>query len=211
VPGAGATLPPAGRRAELDAPEKRYQGVETAEVSSLKLYEVIRSAGGGEVVEALAREAGVSREQAERALRLLLPDLGRAIRRTAESRTGAPAVHAAMQDERYGRYLEDPEALLEPAAAEDGERVLMEVLDDAQREEIVRGTAAAINADEDRVHKLLPLAATLAMAALGQQLREPSPRIPWFGTHPGDHFDAPLLDVLAALFGHDEKSSDKGR
>jgi hypothetical protein len=116
-----------------------------------------------------------------------------------------------MQDERYARYLEDPEALLEPAAAENGERVLMEVLDDAQREEIVRGTAAAINADEDRVRKLLPLAATLAMAALGQQLRETSPRIPWFGTHPGDRFDAPLLDTLAALFGHDEKPSDKGR
>jgi hypothetical protein len=177
----------------------------------LKLYDVIRSAGGGEIVEALAREAEVSRDQAERALRLLLPDIGRAIRRTAESRTGAPAVHAAMQDERYARYLEDPDALLEPAAAEDGERVLTEVLDDEQREEIVRGTAAATNADEDRVRKLLPLAATLAMAALGQQLREPSPQIPWFGTHPGDRFDAPLLDALAALFGHDEKPSDKGR
>jgi hypothetical protein len=176
----------------------------------LKLYDVIRSAGGGEIVATLAREAELSRDQAERALRLLLPDLGRAVRRTAESRTGAPAVHAAMQDERYARYLEDPEALLEPAATEDGERVLMEVLDDEQREEIVRSTAAAINADEDRVRKLLPLTAALAMAALGQ-LREPSPEIPWFGTHPGDHFDAPLLKALAALFGHDEKSSDKGR
>jgi hypothetical protein len=114
-----------------------------------------------------------------------------------------------MQDERYARYLEDPEALLSPAAAEDGERVLMEVLDDEQREEIVRSTAVAIDADEDRVRKLLPLTAALAMAALGQQLREPSPRIPWFGTHPGDRFDAPLLDALAALFGHDEERSDK--
>ena len=177
----------------------------------MKLYDVIRSAGGGEIVDSLAREAELSRDQAERALRLLLPDIGRAIRRTAESRTGAPVVHAAMQDERYARYLEDPEALLEPAAAEDGERVLIEVLDDEQREEIVRGTAAAINADEHRVRKLLPLAATLAMAALGQQLREPSPRIPWFGTRPGDRFDAPLLDALAALFGHDDKPSDRGR
>ena len=175
----------------------------------MKLYDVIRAAGGGEIVEALAREAEVSRDQADKALRLLLPDLGRAIRRTAESRTGAPAVHAAMRDERYGCYLEDPEALRGPAAA-DGERVLTEVLDEEQREEIVRGTAAAINVDEDRVRKLLPLVAALAMAALGQQLREPSPEIPWFGTRPGDHFDAPLLSALAALFGHDEERSDKG-
>jgi hypothetical protein len=177
----------------------------------VKLYDIIRSAGGGEIVDALAQHADISRDQAEQALRILLPDFGRAIRRTAESRTGAPAVHAAMRDERYARYLEDPAALRERAAAVDGERVLMEVLDDEQREEIVRGTAGAIDADEDRVRKLLPLVATLAMAASGQQLREPSPEIPWFGTHPGDHFDAPLLNALAALFGHDEERSDKDR
>ena len=79
----------------------------------------------------------------------LLPDLGRAIRRTAESRTGAPAVHAAMRDERYARYLEEPEALREPGAVADGERVLLEILDDGQREELVRDAAAAIDADEE--------------------------------------------------------------
>ena len=97
----------------------------------MSLYDAIRSAGGGEIVGALAQQAGVSRDQAERALRVLLPDLGRAIRRTAESRTGAPAVHAAMRDERYARYLEEPEALREPGAVADGERVLLEMLDDS--------------------------------------------------------------------------------
>ena len=42
------------------------------------------------------------------------------------------------------------------------------------------------------------------MAALGQQLREPSPEIPWFGTDPSDQFGAPLLDALAALFENHE-------
>jgi hypothetical protein len=116
-----------------------------------------------------------------------------------------------MRDERYGRYLDDPQALHEPAAAADGERVLIEVLDEEQRAEMVRGAAAAIDADEDRARKVLPLVATLAMAALGQQLREPSPQIPWFGTHPGDRFDAPLLNALAALFGSDEERSDGRR
>jgi hypothetical protein len=177
----------------------------------MSLYDVIRSADDGEIVGALARQAGVSREQAERALRVLLPDIGRAIRRTAEGRTGVPAVRAAVRDERYARYLEDPEALRAPGAIADGERVLLEVLDDQQREEIVRGAAAAIDADEDRARGLLPLIATLGMAALGRHLREPSPRIPWFGTDPSDHFDEPLLDALTALFEQDEDSSRKRR
>jgi hypothetical protein len=177
----------------------------------VSLYDVIRSAGDGEIVGALAAQAGVSRDQAERALRALLPDLGRAIRRTAESRTGAPAVRAAMGDERYARYLEDPEALREPGAVADGERVLLAILDDAQREELVRGAAAAIGAGEDRARTLLPLVSTLAMAALGRKVREPSPEIPWFGTGPGDHFDAPLLNALTALFEQHEEASDKRR
>jgi hypothetical protein len=177
----------------------------------VSLYDAIRSAGGGAIVEALARQAQVSRDQAERALRVLLPDLGRAIRRTAESRTGAPAVHAAMRDAGYARYLEAPEALREPGAVADGERVLGEILDGRQRAELVRGAAVAIGAEEDRGRMLLPLIATLAMAALGQKVREPSPEIPWFGTDPDDHLDAPLLNALTALFEQHEESSDQSR
>jgi hypothetical protein len=175
----------------------------------VSLYDVIRSAGDGAIVGALAKQTGVSRDQAERALRTLLPELGRAIRRTAASPTGAPAVHAAMRDERYAHYLKDPEALGEPGALTGGERVLLEILDDEQREELIRGTAAAIDADEDRARTLLPPVATLAMAALGQQLREPSPEIPWFGTDPSDQFGAPLLDALTALFEYHEETSKK--
>jgi hypothetical protein len=177
----------------------------------VSLYDVIRSAGAGEIVEALAAQAGVSRDQAERALRVLLPDLGRAIRRTAKGRTGVPAVQAALRDERCARYLEDPEALREPGAVADGERVLVEILDEAQREELVRDAAAAIGADEDQARRLLPLVASLAMAALGHQLREPSPEIPWFGTDPSDHLDEPLLDALTALFEHADDTSNERR
>jgi hypothetical protein len=177
----------------------------------VSLYDAIRSAGGGAIVEALAQQAQVSRDQAERALRVLLPDLGGAIRRTAESRTGAPAVRAAMRDERYARYLDAPEALREPGAVADGERVLVKILDDQQRAELVREAAVAIGAGEDRARTLLPLVGTLAMAALGRKVREPSPEIAWFGTSPDDHFDAPLLDALTALFEQHEEGSDKCR
>jgi hypothetical protein len=42
------------------------------------------------------------------------------------------------------------------------------------------------------------------MAALGQKLRDPAPGLPWFGSRPGDRFDAPLLNALTALFEQDE-------
>jgi hypothetical protein len=183
----------------------------------VQLFDIIRSAGGGEISRTLAAEGGLEPQEAEQALRALLPELGRAIRRAGESRSGAAAVHAAMHDERYARYLEDPAALREAAAVADGERVLLEVLDDDERGELVRRVAAAIGPDEGEVRKLLPLVAALAMAALGQRLREPSPEatpspeIPWFGTHPEDRFAAPLLNALAHLFGSDEDQPPKDR
>ncbi len=176
----------------------------------MKLYDVIRSAANGAIVKALATQVGLEAREAEQALRALLPELGRAIRRAREQRASVPAVGAALWDERYALYLEDPAELSEPAAVADGERVLAEVLDDDQRRRLVDRVAAAIGPDEGKVAKLMPLVATLAMAALGQQLREPSPGIPWFGTRPGDHFDAPLLNALAALFEHEDEPP-KGR
>jgi hypothetical protein len=172
----------------------------------MELYDLIRAAGNGAIVEELAKDAGVARDQAEEALRKLLPEFGRAVRKAGESRTGAPAVHAALQDERYARYLQDPGALREAAAAADGERVLQEILDEEQRAVLVRSVAAAMSADEASAHRLLPLVATLAIAAIGQRLREQSPQIPWFGSRPDDHFDAPLLNALAALFDQEEET-----
>jgi hypothetical protein len=189
----------------------RYHAVHSLEVSPVELYEIIRAAGGGGIVEQLAKEAGVGRDQAEQALRTFLPGLGRAIRRTGESRTGAPLVHAAMQDEHYVRYLDDPAALRQAAAAADGERVLAEVLDEAERDELIRTAAAAIQTDQVAVRRLLPLIATLAVAAIGQRLRDESPEIPWFGTRPDDQFGAPLLNALAAMFEHEDESRSERR
>jgi hypothetical protein len=170
----------------------------------VKLFETIRSAGGGGIVAALAAKAHIGPDEAEEALRALLPEIGRAIRRTEESGSGAAAVSAAMHDERYARYLEQPDALGEPAAVADGERVLEDVLDDDERGDLIRRVAAEIGPNEAEVRAMLPLVATLAIAALGEKLRERSPGLPWFGTRPGDRFDAPLLNALTALFEHDD-------
>ena len=170
----------------------------------MKLFETIRSAGGGGIVAALAAKARIGPDEAEEALRALLPEIGRAIRRTEESGSGAAVVSAAMHDERYARYLEQPNALGEPAAVADGERVLEDVLDDDERGDLIRRVAAEIGPDEAEVRAMVPLVATLALAALGEKLRGRSPGLPWFGTRPGDRFDAPLLNALTALFEQDD-------
>jgi hypothetical protein len=177
----------------------------------VQLLEIIRAEGDGAILRQLALTTGVDQSATEQALAALLPELGQAIQRAGHSRSGAAAVHAAMHDERYRRYLEQPATLGEPQAILDGERVLDEVLDDDERGDLIRRVAAETLPDEGEVRKLLPQVAALAMAALGQRLRDPArwPEIPWFGTRPQDHLDAPLLKALAVLFGHDEEPPTK--
>jgi hypothetical protein len=184
----------------------------------VELFDIIRSAGGGTIVRTLAASSGLEQSEVEEALRALVPEIGRAIRRAGESRSGAAAVHAVMRDERYRHYLETPPSFAEPAAAADGERVLDEILDQDERGALVHRVAAAIGPDEGEVRALLPRA-VLAAAVLGERLREPpppsaaseSPEIPWFGTRPGDHFDAPLLNTLARLFEAEEEQLPQRR
>src|SRR5919106_5403937 len=119
--------------------------------SHMKLFDVIRSAGSGKVVNALATQAGIQPGDAEEALRALLPEIGHAIRRTEESGSGAVAVSAAMHDARYARYLEQPEALAEPAAVADGEHVLEDVMDEDEHGDLIRRVAAVIGPNEGEV------------------------------------------------------------
>src|SRR5688500_187015 len=86
--GAGPPLPGGGRALEVVGGE------------IMKLFEVIRSAGQGAIVANLAAQAGVDRSAAEQGLRALLPELGRAIRRTGEGGARTPALEAALRDER---------------------------------------------------------------------------------------------------------------
>ena len=172
----------------------------------MQLLQVIEAECDGAIVDTLAARAGLDRSATRQALRVLLPELGRSIRAACGRQHGAAAVREAAGDERHRRYLEDPAALAEPAAAADGERVLSAVLDPDERRELAARATAASPARQAQVEKLMPLVASLAMAAIGRQIEAPAPGIPWFGSREGDHFDAPLLDAVTGLFESENRS-----
>lgn len=173
--------------------------------AGVSLLATIREARGGEVIGALARRAGLDESGTERAMRALVPEIGRALRSTSESRTGAPAMHAITQNGRYERYLEEPAALDEPQAMEQGEALLRDLFgshEDAR--EVAEAVARASALDAGAVERLQPLVAVLAVGALSREVRATTPTVPGhFGTRPEDVGGAPLARALAHLFGED--------
>ena len=141
----------------------------------MQLYNIIRSAGGGEIVKNLAAGSGLEPSEVEEALRALLArDRQRdpARGREPERRRRGPCPDARRA---LPALLRQPAGARRAGGAADGERVLDEILDQDERGELVRRVAAAIRPDEGQVRTLLPRVAVLAAAVLGERLREPPP------------------------------------
>lgn len=172
----------------------------------MSLLETIHAAPG-DVVGELARRAGIERSQTEQALRALVPEVGRAMRRAAESRTPtAPAVHAITRNGRYERYLDQPAALHEPAALDHGRQLLHDLFGGREEaRELADGVAPSVGAEPDAIAHLLPLVTTLAAGALSREVRTTTPTSAHVGAQ-GEEHGAPLARALASLFGDEDVS-----
>jgi len=174
----------------------------------MNLVETIRSAPG-DVIGELSQSVALGGSETEQALRALVPEIGRALRRAAESRTvAAPAIHAITKNGRYERYLDHPEQLAAPQALECGRELLHDLFggqEDAR--EIADVVAARVGLDADAIARLLPLATTLAAGALSREVRATTPTSGHVGAQ-GETHGAPLARALASLFGDQQGSPD---
>jgi hypothetical protein len=177
----------------------------------MPLLRTIRAARGGEATRRLGQQFGLGESEIEQAIQAIVPQLAHALRRLAESRTGAPVVHALMEEENYARYIDEPDALKEPQARADGDRVLEEILEGRyQRREITRIAANDSKLTEETIARLMPYIAVVTMGALGRSINEPSPSTPdRFETDQDDPCDDPIARVLASFFGEDDVSPSK--
>lgn len=175
----------------------------------MSLLETIQSVPG-DVIGHLAGRTGLERSEVDQALRALVPEIGRAMRRATENRSvSAPAIQAITRNGRYERYLDQPARLDEPAAVDTGREVLHDLFggqEDAR--EVAEGVALAVGVDADAIARLLPLAATLAAGALSRELRATTPQSGHVGAQ-GEEHGAPLARALASVFGDEGVALDK--
>lgn len=187
----------------------------------MSLLETIRSAHGGSGIGNLGRCHGLSETETERAIEALVPELGHAFRRhSTQGRTGAPAIHAAIEDPRHERFIDHPEALEGPEAREEGERILADLLGAREADSIARHAAKSSGIAEGELRELLPSVTAMMMGALTKQVRgsddearereSDTPTVAGhFGTYEESTSGATLARGLAALFGDEEVSIDK--
>jgi hypothetical protein len=119
----------------------------------MNILNAIVGADDGRAVGALARQFGLSGDQAASAIGALLPALAGGLQRNVTQ-----------------RYLDNPAALSSPDAILDGNAILGHILGSKDVSRAVASNAAATTGiGEDLLKKMLPVIATLAMGALSRQ------------------------------------------
>lgn len=137
------------------------------------LLDVLVSAQGGQTVDQLGKQFGLSQDQTMGALGNLLPALTKGIGQNMGQSGGLESLMKALQGGDHGRYLDDPSMVSRQDTVEDGNSILGHILGskDASRK-VAAQASEQTGIGSDILKKMLPLVATMAMGALNKKTKE---------------------------------------
>jgi len=135
-----------------------------------------------QVLQQLARSAGIGESEARTGFEALLPAVTQGLQRNSRDASGLESLAKALGSGAHDRYLDQPEALADPRALIDGNAILGHIFGSKDVSRNVAGHAARSSGlDSTILKQLLPVVASIAMGALsknsqhGAQLREAAP------------------------------------
>jgi hypothetical protein len=141
----------------------------------VNILDVLMNAQGGSAAQEAGRAVGLSPDQTSSALAALVPALAAGLHRNASQPGGLDALLGALTSGGHSRYLDDPAALSNPAAINDGNSILGHILGSKDASRAVATQAAAqTGIGADLLKQLLPIAATMVMGSLAQRQRGPA-------------------------------------
>ena len=135
----------------------------------MQIYDVIADAQGGRAIPNLAQAFGIAPEQAEAAVRTILPELVHGLERNTLSRGGLADLVAALGDGHHEVILENPLALADPRVRQDGNAILGHILGSKDRSRgLALQAARASGLGEGLIQMLLPILAQMLMGAVAK-------------------------------------------
>jgi hypothetical protein len=135
----------------------------------MNLLEAILNAQNGDVVRQMSNQFQLDEGQARSAVGALVPALTQGISKNAGSSQGLESLLGALAGGTHSQYLDNPSALTEPAAVDDGNGILGHIFGSKDVSRAVASNAAERSGVDDGIlKKMLPMLATAAMGALAK-------------------------------------------
>lgn len=158
----------------------------------MNLLDSILSANGGGAVQQLARQFGLSEDQASSAVANLVPALAGGFQKNI-SQGGLDDLLGALTKGQHERYLEDPSILGREEVRDEGNGILGHIFGskDVSRQVAARASAQT-GIGESILKQMLPAVAALAMGALSKGSS---------GAPAASNRGGSVLDLLTPLLG----------
>ena len=136
----------------------------------MNLLETLLNGQNGAVVRQMASRFQLDEGQAKSAMGALIPALGQGLGRNAGSAEGLDSLIGALSRGQHSRYLDDPSALAQPAAVEEGNGILGHIFGSKEVSRQVADRASTQSGvDSGILKQMLPVLASAAMGALSKQ------------------------------------------
>lgn len=140
----------------------------------MNMLDMIGNAQGGQAVDNLGQQFGLSNQQAASAIQALLPALSSGLKRNTASPEGLAALLGALNQGGHARYYEDQTVFAEQTVRQDGDRILGHVLGSREvSRAAVERASAQTGIGGDILKQMLPYIAALVMGALSKEGRNP--------------------------------------
>lgn len=136
----------------------------------MNLLDILKASNGGQNINALANQFGISGDQAQSVLGQLLPALAQGVQNNVTQEGGLESLLGALTGGNHSKYLDDPSTLGRPATVTEGNGILGHLLGSKDVSRALASQVAGNTGLSDTLIKqMLPIVASLAMGAMSKQ------------------------------------------
>lgn len=137
----------------------------------LGILDMLLGSQNSDAITQLAKQLGVSEEQARAVVKEVTPALTRGMQHNTKDESGVEGLITALRTGNHSRYMENPKVLGTQENIDDGNSILGHIFGS---KEVSRNVAEHASQEtgiaSSLIKKALPIVATMVMASLGKSL-----------------------------------------
>jgi len=138
----------------------------------MNLFDIMSQAQGGNAFKALARQYGLSEDQAQSAVQAMMPAFATGLKRNTQAPDGMAGFLRALSGGQHADYFDDPGQAVSGSGIADGNAILGHLFGNKEVSRAVASQAqAATGIGESVLKQMLPAIAAMVMGGLSKQSR----------------------------------------
>ena len=136
----------------------------------MNLFDMLANSQNGQGMDQLARQFGLSQQQAQDAVAALLPAFSQGLKRNASDPYGVGSFISAMASGNHAKYFEDAQNAFSPQGMAEGNGILGHLFGSKDLSRAVASQAAqATGLGQQTLQQMLPVIASMIMGGLFKQ------------------------------------------